>query len=403
MPDFAWIIQVEKPSLLGQRGISPSYIVPHRQMNSHEKSLGGNLIWMIMRTHEDRCIGVLGVKQIERFSEGYHSGDFLITCDSASSVRLSSAFDRAKPYLVENLQELGPGIHEIPAETTRRIRSSISNSIPVRLTVPPESMLRNIELEHVSKGSVSLLKTALSRIAREFSLDQIWASGAGAKLGPYANFAQSLLDVKGYGALNAEAVAFLKEADPLSALLKQRAGNKNAEPGTTGRSVDLDFTEIDPANVYAREFIYHGDVSLDLENAIRKTETAEKLHQSMLRDISAYLKKNSITPFESGSVDLMIEHSGKTRIFEIKSATNSNIMAQAAKGAFQIACYVNAMSGSHHPLCAAIIIHKIEDESLEQLTREALEILGVTYLVYDPGNEWPHRVEHLLNNGSSYS
>lgn len=116
----------------------------------------------------------------------------------------------------------------------------------------------------------------------------------------------------------------------------------------------------------------------------------------MLRDISSYLKTQGFPPYESSSVDLMISVGEKTRIFEIKSSTPMNIVAQAAKGAFQMACYINAMVNDYQPLEAALILHKIEEPTLEKFVYDALDRLGVKYLTYDPNKKWPDRAKGLL-------
>jgi hypothetical protein len=116
----------------------------------------------------------------------------------------------------------------------------------------------------------------------------------------------------------------------------------------------------------------------------------------MLRDISSYLKAQGYSAYESTSVDLMTVINGETKIFEIKSTTPINIIAQAAKGAFQIACYFNAMVDEYDRLNGYLVLHKTGDVSLEKFVHDALERLEVKYLTYDPAREWPERVVGLL-------
>jgi hypothetical protein len=72
-------------------------------------------------------------------------------------------------------------------------------------------------------------------------------------------------------------------------------------------------------------------------------------------------------------------------------------MAQAAKGAFQIACYLNAMAADYEQLDGFLILHKVEDSNFEVFVRDALTRLGVKNLTYDPSKKWPERVSGLLD------
>ena len=400
MVDFVWVITSDKQSALGQGGVSASYIVPQQQMNSNEKKLRGSRVWMVLRGQEDRCLGVITTKRIERFSEGYHTGDFLITCDLNASMRLSAGFETAKPYAITDTQKLSIGINRISDDIADKLKALISNTVQVKLAAPSDAFLATVKFDSMPKKGVGIAKMALSQIIQKYALDQIWASGTGAKLGPFGNFAARLLSIHGQESA-VEIVNFLKDNDPLRILLQQAAptgtGNEHNNSSVSQKVVDLDFTEIDPATIYAREFVASDTGLPDLESALNKTEAAEQLHQAMLRDISTYLKGKAFSPYESGSVDLMINYHERTKIYEIKSSNIMNVIAQAAKGAFQIACYVNAMKVDYNPLDAALIMHKIDDENLEKFTHEALKQLGIRYLVYNPAHEWPDRVKGLLD------
>ena len=58
--------------------------------------------------------------------------------------------------------------------------------------------------------------------------------------------------------------------------------------------VDIVFSEIEPGKIYAREFVSTDSKLRNLEDVLKKTERAEKIHQAMLKDISEYLITNGI-------------------------------------------------------------------------------------------------------------
>lgn len=398
MSNFVWIVPSERQSSLGNGGISPSYIIPHGQMNGQEGRLRGGRLWIVLRGAEDRCIATASIKKVERFREGYYANDFLVFCDTAISFRLSSSFEDAKPYALLDFQNLAVGAHSIPDRAVEKLKGFISKTVQIKLAAPVDAALKHVKFDVLPKKGKGLARAALSQITQTLPLDQIWASGTGDKLGPFSNFASRLLTLHGHD--TSQATPFLKARDPVT-LLAETSTNIAASKSenfskTIEKSVDLDFTEIDIETIYAREFVPSEGFLPDLESALSKTEAAEKLHQDMLRDISSHMKEKGLSPYESTSVDLMITLNGETRVFEIKSSTPANIVAQAAKGAFQMACYFNAMVADYQPLAASLILHKIEDDNLEKFVHSALERLGIKYLTYDPSKKWPDRVVGLL-------
>lgn len=398
MADFIWIIAAERQASLGRGGISPNYIIPQGLMNGREKLLIGNILWIILRGGEDRCIAMAVIKRVEKFSEGYYSGDFLVSCETTKSIRLCSSFEAARPYELSTFRSLEIGVHEITHAQANSLKALVSQTIQVKLAPPPDSALKVVKLNSLPRKGEGLLRGALSQIAQTFTLDQIWAAGTGTKLGPFGNFTSRLLFLHGFDP--STSTDFLRNNEPVffsTELVPTGLRVQNTDVVRLERSVDLDFTEIDPNTVYAREFVLSDSLPFDLEKALIKTEAAEKLHQDMLRDISSYLKSQFILPYESSSVDLLASINGQIRIFEIKSTTSVNIVAQAAKGAFQVACYLNAMIFEYQLLDGFLILHKTDNPDLERFVHAVLDRLNVKHLTYDPKIEWPNRVEGLLH------
>ena len=158
-------------------------------------------------------------------------------------------------------------------------------------------------------------------------------------------------------------------------------------------SVDTEFYEIEPGKIYAREFVSVDSKLRNIEEALNKTEHAEKIHQAMLKDISEYLIANGVTPYESSSIDLLFRTRGVLNIFEIKSSNGDNIMSQASKGAFQLACYLNEINKDYDNLSARLVLHVIQSPELQKYVVEALLMLGIEVLFYDPSRPWPSRIK----------
>lgn len=160
-------------------------------------------------------------------------------------------------------------------------------------------------------------------------------------------------------------------------------------------SVDTEFSEIEPGKIFAREFVSIDSKLGNLEEALKKTEHAEKIHQAMLKDISEFLIANGITPYESNSIDLLYKSRDKLNVFEIKSSNVDNILSQSSKGAFQLACYLNELSKDYDNLNSRLVLHVTESPELQKYAVEALLRLGIEVLFYDPSRSWPNRIQGL--------
>jgi|GEM_PF-6298460 len=398
MPDFAWIISVDRQFALGKAGVSSSYIMPRGEVNDFEKDLPSNKIWIILRGLENRCIAAVTVKRVERFSEGFHIGDFLIYTDLTRSIRLCSYYDEAKRYPVPMGDDLKLGLNILDDKTREFLRSKISENVEIKFTAP--SGLYGNTMKSFLKNGHEKAVFAVSKIVETMNLNQIWGSGTAFKLNPVSNFAASLLAKNDNDLLSDALLGLLKHLNPIEAVLSldvEKPSKEHTGVDRRPKGIDISFTEIIPENIYARQFIAGESTFYNIEAALNKTDIAEKLHQSMLRDISEYLKSIGMSAYESTSIDLMIDSNGKIKIFEIKSANIDNLIAQAAKGAFQIACYATEMKKDFDSVRTALIINKVMDENLEMFVLDSLKFLNMDCLIYNPDINWPHRIVGLLD------
>lgn len=397
MFNYVWIIPLDKESALGKGGISSSYIIPQNHLRDLPNNLRGANVWIVIRGSLDRCVAIVTPKRIERFIEGYYNGDFMVTSNLSKSLRLTQDYDGARGNEIEFTSQFGLGINEITESFSKELFSLIERGIQVKLLAPPIAQLSKIKLPNFAKKPETFILAALASITLTFPLDQMWGAGIGQSLKPISNFALQLLKINNREF--SQEMDFLQVNDPINILLqlsKPNLAKVSTSLGDQSKSVDLDFTIIDPEKIYAREFILSNLLPLDLEAALNRTEVAEKLHQDMLRDISQYLISIEAIPYESSSIDLMTEYQGRTMIFEIKSTNNDNLISQSAKGAFQIACYLNAMAPNYESLDSALILHKIDNVGLQEFAVQSLRRLGINCLIYDPVLNWPNRVRNLL-------
>lgn len=393
MNDCVWIVNAEQEHFLGGKGISGQYIIPCDQMNCNESKIQRSRLWVILRKTDDRCFGVLTVKKVEQFCEGYYQGDFLLSCDLSQSLRLATSYQDSAQNIV-GIDFTTYGIHEIKGETSSILEAMVRAAIRVKFTKPSKIPIQSNHLRSLTKSDQALARIALAQMVSLFSLDQIWASGIGSKLPPFAFFAEGWLAQCGYNSTNIQ--EWLKKLDPTT-YFSTNISSTSSHNIESIKRIDIEFREINPDNIFARRFISSNNTIDDAQLSLKKTEAAERLHQEMLRDISCFLKTNHIVPYESTSIDLMTLTNEVANIFEIKTATLMNITSQAAKGAFQLACYINALSDEYTKVVHTLILYDIGNDRIQSNVIYALKTLGVKCLVYDKSKEWPCRVKGLLD------
>jgi hypothetical protein len=399
MRELVWILDSGKNSSLGNKGVFSNYIIPKNDLGINPKILAGNKLWVVLRGHEDRLLKLIRVKKVERILEGYHKEDFLISSELTESIKLVSSYPTATRYKVSVTRTLPLGISEIESDDSGEFRMLIKNNIQVKLTAVPENLLAPIAMQPLPNGNLQLVRAAIRAITTSLTLEQLWAAGTRDKLGAFSNFAYALIAKNKSTQRAAETVKELKSLDPIDILLKRDFAEynlNNLDAKSMSPKVDTEFTEIEPNNIYAREFLYIDSKLKGLEDSLNKTEHAEKVHQEMLKDISMFLIKTGVTPYESGSIDLMYIKGEILNVFEIKSSSANNLLAQAAKGAFQLACYYNELSKIYDSLNTRLILHKTGSDELDEYAIEALHRLGIHALFYDPAKPWPNRVENIL-------
>ncbi len=398
MADLVWILYSEKGQFFGSSGVSCSYILPKNEVTLEPKALAGRNLWIVLRGHEDRLFQLVKIKKVERIIDGYYSGDYLVTSEITESVKLMSSYTNGAKYSTSEIRSLNPGIYELSSGVSKSFYTLVKSSIQTKLLPPDRKSLSRIDFHLLPHNGRRLAKSALKAIVSHLTLEQVWSNGNGEKLGAFSNYAYALLADKTGTKPSSDLVEALKTLDPVSVIFaeeKREMKSDSYAKNSRAPCVDTEFSEIDPGKIYAREFVSVDSRIRDLEEALNKTEHAEKVHQAMLKDISEFLISNGITPYESASIDLIYISGDKLNVFEIKSANADNVLSQAAKGAFQLACYLNELSKDYDNLDARLILHETENYELQNYAAEILARLGVRVLVYDSSKPWPSRVQGM--------
>lgn len=398
MSDLVWVLDSEKGTSLGNAGVSGSYILPKNEVDFEPESLAGRRLWVVLRGQEDRLLLLVKVKKVERIIDGYYSGDYWISPEITGSLKLVSDYVGAARYATMSTRASKHGVSELSQESSGALASLVKGSIQTKLLPPDKRSLSKVDFQLVPSNGRRLAQSALRAVVSHLTLEQVWANGTGDRLGAFSNYACALLTEKMGKKPSPEIVGDLKVFDPVSVIFaEEKPSAERGEPGNNynAPSVDTEFSEIEPGKIYAREFVSADSKLRNLEEALKKTEHAEKIHQAMLKDISEYLITNGVKPYESSSIDLLYRSREKLNVFEIKSSNIDNILSQSSKGAFQLACYLNELSKDYDNLNARLVLHVTQSPELQKYAVEALLRLGIEVLFYDPGKSWPNRIQGL--------
>lgn len=399
MNDFVWILAADKNASFGKSGVSGSYIIPQGDMKISPDTLSGNRLWVLLRGNEDRAFLSVKIKKIERIIEGYYRDDFLASVDLLSSFRLVSKYSEAANYIIKRTESFSIGVSEINKNDSSSLSQMVIQNIQVKLATPPIKSLSGVNMEILPRSSQSLAKAALRLAVTHLNLDEIWAAGAKGRLNAFPNFANTLITHNVSPETYTGVEEFLKVFDPLNDLSKNQDETSKdlAYTKLSSPKVDTDFTEVEPEKIYAREFVSSGDKFRDLEAALNKTGHAEKIHQEMLKDIAEFLISKGVTPYESGSIDLMYQSKNKLKVCEIKSTTLDNLLAQSSKGAFQLTCYIEELAKNYDDTLPQLILRKIGNEEMESYVESILLRMSIPVLYYDPNKYWPNKLPGLLS------
>lgn len=399
MDDHIWVLEQSRGEQFGGGGVAKRYMIPAAEVRVELAELAGTRLWIVLRGRGDRLFQAIFVRKVERMIDGYYMGDVLITAEIALSARFAVGFADAEDFATQLVKAYPLGVSKLAHDAADGFAAVGAAAVQTRLIPPPDRFIDRMVLDPVPRNDELLAQRAMGAVISSLALSQIWASAPGPSGGAFANFAAALIRARTGSTITNELAARLQAADPM--LLRrgeQGRDRHNVEIArrVMRRRVDMELSEIVPENVRAREFVASSAAAWDWAPSLSKTQAAERVHQDMLRDISEYLIRRGVRPYESGSIDLLFERPGGLCLLELKSATNENILAQAARGAFQIACYEQALVGAFDALESYLVLVEIGEPDVMQFVAEVLGRLGVRVLVYDREKQWPERIVGLI-------
>jgi hypothetical protein len=400
MTSFIWMIHRDKENSLGLHGVAPSYLVPKDLFRHDLSELQGSTLWVVLGGNAYRLALVIRVSAVDRILDGYHKGDILVTTNMCESIKIGEKYVSLSSFNIDFLEVPREGLSKPSESDLFSLRNTLKRNVSIRLAPPSTRSLSDIEIDLLPQRLITLVGTLYQAITSSVNLQDIWGDGKDREyqLKPYASFVRlyvkNRLPQIDFTDLEEEVL----KRDPFFNLLHFSPSNSNTahsfETSIVPRFDDL-FRLINPEQIYARAFSSSELSELDLHESIKKTEAAEKKHQEILKDVSAYLMMQNLKVFQSTSVDLAYCLSGVLYVLEIKTAHSKNAVSQAAKGIFQLGSYVNGLSNSFKGVAPILLIQKTDNDSLNAFISSTAATLGIKVLLYDEGLDWPDKAKDL--------
>jgi hypothetical protein len=111
-------------------------------------------LWLVVRGRRDELAGFIKPWRIERFTDAYYTGDYLLHANLTSSFRIRSSNADGDLYLDDAFDSFPMGINEIDAESNPRIFDFVRTIVQRKFTPPPTSLIKDITFENVPKRSL---------------------------------------------------------------------------------------------------------------------------------------------------------------------------------------------------------------------------------------------------------
>lgn len=381
--------------------LSLEYHVPASQLKVEPEDLLDSRLWLVMKDNGSSYLyAVLVPTSLERYREGRYADDYLLLSNPFFSIRFLPRQEARSSWALPSSFDDSEGIRKCSTSEIATFEEIFSGNQRSIFAAPSSSSLSQIpktkfeQLEHaVPDQLISTLRSvSFGDVSRSKTFAPSVSAFGGLALAVLAQ-AQPHIDQKA-------ATVLMASLDPLSS--NGGESLKRVKEVTDAASVlppiiDTFLEDIDPEKISPRTFVARTDsVSTDW---LDKTSRAEENHEKILKDIVLHLKEKGFKVMKSRSFDLVAEKSGDKFLFEIKSSTQRNAVAQAEKGIVQLLRYSTALSDNE--LRSMKLLLLLQDSGVSTIAPHLAKMsqrAGAELWLYDEEAKWPQRVKDVAGN-----
>jgi hypothetical protein len=352
-------------------------------------------LWLVMQKGgHSYMYALLMPSSIELYKEGLYVGDFLIRSSPFCSFRLLPRLESVNPWELSSLLDSDEGLRECKEEETNLFLKMLSTNYRTSFAPPPVGILGSVprtsftDLSQAVPDQLILTMRALS--FGDASRSQSFPSA----LSAFGGIALSVLKLAQPHLNSREAEKLMALLDPLPPIQGQQIRSTQeilAAFSSFPPVVDTFLEEIDPEKISPRNFIAGSSMtSLDW---LSKTNEAEEMHEKILKDVVLRFKSRDYSVSKSRSFDLFAEKANIKLLWEIKSATGDNFVAQGEKGIIQLLRYSIALEQKNLVSLRLLLLIQDCDQPavFGYLSRMAARV-GIELWLYNENQEWPYKI-----------
>lgn len=390
MKCYVWITSKDIPQRCG-RDLTYHVVLAKSECGVPPEQVCDSVVWVLRQEAGKRVIHAkMHVSAVEILLEGPQVGCVVLQGDIDRSFyyepetgdRGTWAFDYEAG--LASLSE--DHLSEVSNETAQALQRHVADAVGLRFNPPT---LPNFDLAPDTLGSIDTIVPTLIRcLKRKVSVGDLHKHAR-----------------HPYGWSVYESIAFFRLLElgyddlTATAAVEEYASRRMEEFRTKqAPAIDLAFREIVPSAVVARSLMATAPSATDWITALAKADMAEKRHQEILRNTSAFLIQLGHRPLQSASVDMALPmRGGALNLVEVKSSTRDNFFNQATHGAMQLLHYRFGIEQDHRSVGKlALLIEDCEEGAIIDYVETFLSSLDIVLLLYRKAFEWPNRVPKIL-------
>lgn len=395
--DRVWVFNAS--TLMGgfKSPLSLEYHLPEQKLFVSAERLADERVWLVSQ-QEGRAylFGFLTIELVERYEEGTYKGDYVLRANPFGSVRVFPRTESAERWRLPALDSSDEGLREAYEQEPLVFNKLIKENELASFAPPEKATLRKIQktgfadLAHAAPDQLQLTLRSLA-----FG-DAVHSQTFPKPLSALGGIALSILEETLPKFDTREAISIIASLDPLAG--EQTTPRPVVDVLEASRSqppsVDTFLEDIDPDAIAPRSFVARSTASAS--DWLDKTAQAEEAHERILKDVVLYMKGKGYSVKKSRSFDLFAEKGSERLLFEVKSTTSKNLIAQGEKGIIQLLRYSSALPKDRSKgLRFAVLLQDQPQASVMEYLANMAARVGFELWLYREDMLWPDRLTLL--------
>ena len=336
----------------------------------------------------------LEVETIEEVISGVLTGHFVLVGSALGSVRFRRFSSTPDSYSLPGMAGLNSPqrwgqLIPLTEDQGDYLRDIERKSWKTSFSLPEEKkVLEALEFAKSASPFAKIgLKEALGAVSTLFFIGDLSRHKADPQnVSPAGSYALRVLEALG------------SEREESLRAIASFSSSKPDKAIPSGRLIETLLKPLEEVDLHPRKYVWFRESSVLFlgEDALVKTERAEKRHQEILSDCYRYLRNHGALPRFNRNIDLSFEGDNGLVLVEIKSASPTNFREQVLRGATQVAEYAFHFEKSGQKIDRKCVLIEVPPKfgGIEYYG-DLLSSINIEMIPYDDRLPWPERAELL--------